>query len=289
MSILESIFILLSSAMSNMKLFGAVFPLVVEKFDGTNSFPAYYKDSGEYDKLLIEDKFRGVTYFRKDGAIRSSKNTSEKYKTNSCNGKIFYDITIPVKQVIFLPREKISCDNAFAEDDFALQVVSRLTDPLINNYIQNVSQLSFTSTGYETESTAVLKQEYSNWKEIVDLDYNHIYISIDWELFFVADSVCLDSCERPVGLPGIPVLTAESNFVLSHIPHTNVKYGTLAQVSPDVFAVPEGNYKSGSLVLFYNGQQTAFFTELTNGQFQTGWTPVIGVNNQLTAMYIPLS
>jgi hypothetical protein len=135
------------------------------------TFPAYPLAGGEY-KSVLDDSKRGLMYFRLNGKITAGRN---QIQITSCSSDIT-ELIYPVKQVVLIEKDKLNCED---DEDIFKWVVGKTIE----------SGMQFQAA--DLNSISVLSGEYSNWREIVDIDYRYSYISIDWNVLVSVNLNCL--------------------------------------------------------------------------------------------------
>lgn len=268
---------LIAARVKSTGLFSDVHPLARIVSDGNSQFPVIYSKDGQYTPLAY-DMSNGMAYFRKRSQISYRETKEEMFQVSSCTADdVIYSITVPLRLVCFLNISKADCDNSFNSDFFAEWITSDISGPVK----LSTAKARLVSAGYETDSIAVLKSEYS--KPPVDINYNYSYFYIDFDLEIIADSNCLSSCFAET-----EELTGEESDLrllkFAQTPKTNAKYGLLAGLINGVnttFYVPEGKFKR-MLYLFNAGDFTTDYTEdKSTGKIITNFFPT-----QLTAIYL---
>lgn len=172
--------------------FNKVYTIARRFRDGNGKvFPAEYTGSGNGHEIAY-DKTGGMAYFRKNGNASLREDNSPKF--TSCDSGVTYTITIPLKMVCFIPNNIAVCDDGFTGDEFAEKIISELTTEEISPNLSKLKSASLICTGYDTDSVAVLEKEYSNAKDITDMNYNNAYFSIDFNIIVVVDKTCLNEC-----------------------------------------------------------------------------------------------
>lgn len=153
---------------------------------GNKTFPAEYKNKGEYTEINNFDKYNGVCYIRKNGDVSVSEaDDSLRACTNLSN------VSMPLKLVAVIPRKKIEVDNNFTEDI----VAQRLIKALITKSSDFKIALSAKSAkvlidSYSTNSIGILSGEYSGISK-KDINYKFIYISLDISINALVSNDCL--------------------------------------------------------------------------------------------------
>lgn len=147
-------------------------------------YPALYNTKGQYERVDF-DKFDGVSYFAKSGDISFSKNTD-----NQTGCEILYDVSIPLKLVCFVNRNKLSVDNAYSDDSVAISIISQLSNN--NAYLKSqlkAKKIEILADRYKTNKDEILEQEYDN----VDFKfrYQYSYISIELSINLLINNACI--------------------------------------------------------------------------------------------------
>jgi hypothetical protein len=277
---------ILSDKLKDMSLFSDVIPMARLVRSEGNTFPVVYMGEGQ-GKPLNWDQTSGMCYFRKRGAVSFSQNTDRDFKITSCDNSVVYDISIPLRLVVFINAGKADCNNEFSSDFFAEWIIGDISGGL---NITGIREASLIATNIETDSIAVLNSEYSNASNIGDINYEYCYLYIDFNLKIIANQACLNSCVNPiVQSEFITGSLAMQPYKVAQSPHTTAKYGTLIGVVNGInkiFTVPEGVFEDDTnIVVIYSGQFTGDFTAVkATGTVTTNFTP--GSGRQITIMYI---
>ncbi len=263
--------------LGQLNLFNKIYALADRVSDGNKSYPAFFNGAGNYEPIKY-DTTNGMCYFRKTGKVNLSQETSTSAQTTSC-ADVLYKLSYPLRLVVLLPKEKADCDGPFADDFFAEVIISKLTSKTFGN--ETVRSAKFVSTGYESDNQNVLKEEYSNWKEINDINYLWSYLAIDFNFEVIVDKDCLSSCVTEVSDFTLPstknfcqavedcgviqsILTALASFTGLIIGET--PSGIIDGVNT-VFTTANA-YQSGMLSVYKNGQRLilgADYSETTPG------------------------
>lgn len=178
-----------TDTLASIGLFTKVYAIADRVTDGTRTYPAYNGGGGEYTPLEY-DTTNGMAYFRKAGKVGITEDKD--IQMTSC-GDIFYDIRYPVRLVCLIPKDKADCNNSFADDYFANRIISTLSNDAFTG-VENAISVRFTATGYESDNIKVLQEEYSNYKEIKDINYQWSYLAIDFIIEVQISKECLSPC-----------------------------------------------------------------------------------------------
>jgi hypothetical protein len=161
--------------------------------NGYSYKPVHYVSGGNAVNIDY-DKTGGMAYFRRNGKVQTSE-LKNIVQTTSCADDVFYSISYPLKMVCFIPKTKVENDDAFTEDEVALQVISALTNTGLNSHLPKLRAASLISSSYETDPLVVLGNEYSD--KIAGMNYKDAYFSIDFILNIEVKSDCLNECLTP--------------------------------------------------------------------------------------------
>lgn len=277
---------IISDRLKDMNLFSNVYPLARRVTDKKNYYPVIYEGNGQ-GKPLKWDRTSGMCYFRKRSSISFNENTDENLRMNSCDDSIIYNITVPLRLVVFINAGKADCNNEFSSDFFAEWINGEISGVLD---VTGIHGAKLVSNGYETDSISVLQSEYSNADEIGDISYQYCYLYIDFNLNIIANQACLNSCVSSVISGGSTTETlAMQPYKIAITPNTHSDYATLIGViaPPNkVFRVPGIITDKSKVFVLYNGQFTANFTvtNMATGEITLGFIPQ--ANTQLTIFWI---
>lgn len=187
--IIEDVVEFLKAKLESTKYFGKVFGLceLIEK--GDQKQPAFYKGNGEYDETMNNwDSFNGIAYFRKIRNVSVSK-SDDRLILTSCNTAI--NFRIPLRLVVVVPKANMTCDNAYADDNFIQSLMGQLilnsTD--LKGSIGAIKTEVFTDD-YSTDRKVLINEEFGTGKEI---NYKFIHAYLDFTAKIDIDKKCLKS------------------------------------------------------------------------------------------------
>lgn len=280
---LEQALNIITQYLGQLGFFNNIYAIADRVNDGTKTYPAFYKGEGNY--IPIEyDTTNGMCYFRKNGKPAFSNVTDESQRTTSCSN-VIYDIRYPVKLVCLIPKSKAVCDGGFADDYFADIIISNVTGVSLATAF-NARSAKFIASGYESDNIKILQEEYSNHKEITDINYRWSYLSIDFNLEITIDKQCLDSCNYNVNA----LTPAQQTTLCDLVSECSVIETILNAIDMVIGESPTGTidgvntvfttalpYESGKLFVYKNGQR------LILGQDYTETTPGTGTYTYLFA------
>lgn len=274
---------IITGYLAQLAFFNNIYAIVQRVNDGDKTVPAFDKGDGQY--IPIEyDTTNGMCYFRKNGKPIFTNVTDESKRYTSCSN-IVYDISYPVKLVCWIPKSKAVCDSGFADDYFADIIISTVTGVSLATAF-NARSAKFTASGYESDNLRILQDEYSNWKEIVDINYKWSYLSIDFNLEITIDKQCLDSCNYNVQ----SLTPAQQTTLCDLVADCSVIETILNAIDMVVGETPTGTidganktfttslpYEAGKLFVYKNGQR------LILGQDYTETNPATGAYDYIVA------
>jgi hypothetical protein len=167
--------ITISDRLRQTGVFGHVFPLartVSTVEDGQlRMFPAAIGTDGELHHVL-HDSLQGVVYFRISGDVTPAV---RRLQLTSCSDDLS-DLVYPVKQVVCVRKDLIHCQT---DEQVMLWMIGQTIEP----------GMVFQSA--TLDAIRVLSGEYSNYRELVDINYRYAYVSIDWLVYISANVNCI--------------------------------------------------------------------------------------------------
>lgn len=167
--------------------FQQVFELCVQVNQAGNIFPASYSGNGDLQDVTLFDQFSGMAYFRKIGDTKKEPYTG--VKTRPCPPGTFSDYTYELKIVGCVPKEKASCDDAYADDEICSIIMNHIDNPTGLRAELSAQGVSVLTTSYSTDSSKILKEEYPNKKK-EDFDYKFAYFSLSVTAVITISQIC---------------------------------------------------------------------------------------------------
>lgn len=180
---IEDVLKYLQSLVQSTGLFSKVYDLCELITVDNKTYPAWYNGS-EFQDISGFDRNDGTAYFRKAGSV-NIKSTEDKFVTTSCGN--IYDVSIPLTLVCIINKEKATCNNAFASDEFAEILINLFND---SSSPDNVVWSDIIVRSYTTNTNEVLKREYLN-PSITQMNFKFAYIAIDIDMYITVDGDCL--------------------------------------------------------------------------------------------------
>ena len=154
------------------------------------TIPAIYISNGKY-KPIEYSANNGTAYFRKNGKITIVETESQNYV--GCES--FYQITIPLKLVVYKKKNKLPIDCSYTEDLLAETIIAYLSNNLVGwKGTINAQRFSIEFTSIDTDSLAVWNEETNNVEQ-GDINYDIACVSFEVSLIIIANKKCLtDMC-----------------------------------------------------------------------------------------------
>lgn len=158
----------------------------IKKSDG-KTLPKAYCGNGEFVEVSNFDFNYGQSYWRKNGKVSIEELSDAGSFQNS------YKFTIPLKLVCFVPKDKISLDDAYSDDRIAQSLIKQMTT--FNDSLRGVlsaKRASVIPGDYDTNKQSVLSGEYSGL-DITNVSHKNSYISIDFRFEITLTKSCLET------------------------------------------------------------------------------------------------
>ena len=153
------------------------------------TYPAWYKGGGEYADVSQFDRSDGVAYFRKNGSSKKEK-AEDQFQVTSCGGNII-KLSMPLRVVCLLRKDKANCDDAYAVDNLAIKISDTLELSSGLGTQLNIIESTVTVSEYNTDQYAVLKQEYIS-PSVSIVNSSYAYFSIDITVDLIYDKTCIE-------------------------------------------------------------------------------------------------
>lgn len=170
-------------------LFGVVYPQVrmitTMSESGTRTFPGYNISTGQY-RHVLEDSTGGVLYHRISGDITAAGRDA--VRTTSCGNESAIVLEYPVRQVAFLPREQMQCSDMYSDEQLAMWLIKTTMETSLSGNKYN-AQIALKSISLNPVS--VLANEYTDYREMVDINYEWTYIALEWNIKIGTNLECL--------------------------------------------------------------------------------------------------
>lgn len=176
----------INNKLSTLNYFEKSFGLCESIIKGDKSFPAEYSSKGEYKNVIDFDKFKGVSYIRKNGnvSISDADNTLQ-----AC--AILSAVDIPFKLIAIVPRSVLKCDNNYSEDVIAQTIMKELlTKGGTLKATMRARTARIQVNSYNTNSISIIAEEYTGYPKS-DINYKFAYISLDISMLLTVTQECL--------------------------------------------------------------------------------------------------
>ena len=152
--------------------------------------PVHYVGSEDWEKIQV-DKYRGVSYWRKDGQV------SVERSEDLGNAKDFVTVTFPFKLVAYVKRQDTTIDDEYSPDRIANALVKQLN--FKNGEIKTTlkaKRVISSVTDYSTDSAEIWEEE-TNGTGLVDVPFKFAVVSLSVEIEVLARIDCLETeCEQ---------------------------------------------------------------------------------------------
>lgn len=156
--------------------------------------PKQYCTKGEWKEVSNFDSYNGVSYFRKNGDIKSEQQ-DENDSLIACS--VFNKITIPLKLIAVIPREKLTIDDAYSDDRTIQSLIAFIeADTASLKTSIKAKSVYLTIDSWTTDNQSILEGEYSKINK-KDINYKFIYCSIDLTAEIIINQECIiKECEN---------------------------------------------------------------------------------------------
>ena len=181
----------INSKLEQLGYFEKIYSLSEIITKGDKTFPAQYLGKGEYIHITNFDKYNGLSYIRKDGDIDISE---EEDLLKACVDS--YTVSIPLKLITVIKREKLSSDNNYSEDLFAADIIKLLNGKHSDLRLSlKAKTLNIIISSYSNDSLSIMQQEYSNIQK-KDINHKYSYMSFDISASMTIRKECINAlCE----------------------------------------------------------------------------------------------
>lgn len=125
-----------------------------ETSEGELIYPAEYLSGGDFDKVDF-DAYDGVSYLRVNGDIDVSRTDENRYTPSPR-----VDVTIPLRLVYAVRKEKLTVDDAYSFDRVRGTIVKQLevdAQDLVNQL--NVDKVTISTNGYKVDAQEIWSEE----------------------------------------------------------------------------------------------------------------------------------
>lgn len=170
-------------------LFGRIYPLVRTITEvgenGIKTYPGFNVSKGQY-KHVFQDADGGFIYHRINGDIQSIR--SDIIQTTSCNKNDIVKLEFPIRQVGFISRDTMQCSDIYADEQLLLWMIEKtMRADLSDN--ENSCEVELKSASMD--SVRILSGEFSNYRDMVDINYEWAYVSVDYNFIIQTNLNCL--------------------------------------------------------------------------------------------------
>lgn len=152
--------------------------------NGDVTYPAQYVGGANYEQVFNQD-VNGNSYLRGNGQISFSQIDQD--KLTACGGKNFVRMSIPLRLVMIVPKDKLS-DSAFSDNVLALDMIGMLSGSL-STTITGVRSIEYSVTGYDTDSLSIWKAEVTGQE--YQMNFRYSYIAINFNAVLIVNPSCL--------------------------------------------------------------------------------------------------
>lgn len=201
---IEKVIKYLQSKVSDAGIFQSTLGLTeLIEIDG-KTFPLIYSD-GKYKQDFKPNKWFGLGYFRKRGNVSFAVGTFPDYK--ACNVPV--EVTIPLKFIGTIKKDKLKCDNNYAADNVAFFIAKQFED--INGIRTELSakRVDYNVGEYTTDAKEVVSQEFAGIEKMWNADY--LYLSMDINIIVQTTKGCMfDYCDGVI-IDEVPNEVADQN------------------------------------------------------------------------------
>lgn len=185
----EQIIDYLVSKIQQSGYFEQVFSMVELIVNGEGKIkPAQYTGKGQYEDVNNFDNYNGIAYFRE----KDAQNVQQITSINGVPCKEVLQITYNLRMVACIPKSKLKHDDMFTDE----RVSKTLMSLIVNNggVIKSaINARSLTSIPYSVikDNQRILREEYSGYNKLKDINYNLSYHAIDFYVTVQIDSSCV--------------------------------------------------------------------------------------------------
>lgn len=155
--------------------------------EGNVTYPAQYIGGGNYVQVLNND-VNGNSYLRKNGNVSFGKPPGKgALKLTSCSGDTMVQMTIPLRLVMVVPKDKLA-DDAFS-DDLLVQDMTSLIQGSVDLPETGAHSIKYQVTGSDTDSLSIWSQEVKGAE--YQMLFKYSYIAINFNAVAVLNPNCL--------------------------------------------------------------------------------------------------
>lgn len=167
--------------------FDKIYPMVELVAKGDTVFPAQYCGQGQYTQVSNYDNYNGLAYIRMIGKERISSADDE---FAMCDPVV--QVEYPMRMVACVPKNKLSVDDAYADDRISKTLVIAITQK--GGTIKQVLKAIDYSTlvdAIDFDNRRILSEEYQNIPKMQDINYRFSYHAIDFVVMVKTRLSCM--------------------------------------------------------------------------------------------------
>jgi hypothetical protein len=185
----EKIITYLNLKLAQLNYISKMYELCEKKKDGAgHEEPKQYCTNGEF-KAIDLDFSNGTSYWRKLSPTAFGEDASS--QTTSCEFPV--QVTNKIRLVCFIPKGKLSADDAYSADRVGMTVAKQLTTKTaqLKNYLK-AKRVTVIVDQYNTNSREVINEEYTDIKK-QDINFENVYMSIDLTVTAIVSKDCIET------------------------------------------------------------------------------------------------
>lgn len=181
MNILKAIIERLNLRVESTKIFDQIYPLCELNANGNEKAWVHYIGNGQAEVITDFDASQGTFFWSKNGKVNIFK--SDNIKARSCD--TIYQTIYPLTAYLVVNKSHLPCDDAYAEDWLASQVVNSLA----GFDIEFKEQMHLIT--YE-----VVPKSYDNEVKTLTSNYEYATLTIDFDVTFqiTTNNPCFSYC-----------------------------------------------------------------------------------------------